>query len=346
MLVAKIPSRFANEAIRALLNGEIVDRDTKIQRENDSVLVPIIASNLPNSLIRRFEIELEDRVMRHRNTRADPIIEIRAALQERGFDNELIDRTPDKWELLGDILILRMDTRILNHVKSIAETYADVLDAKAVLLDEGNIRGHERMPTMRIIYGEDTETVHKENGIFYALDAAKIMFSSGNIDERIRMASIQCENETILDMFAGIGYFSLPMAVHGEPAKIFACEIRRLSFEYLSQNIRLNKAERIIEPLLGDNCDFDPPEKVDRVIMGYLKETHRFLPKALSCLKSGGIVHYHENCPNERIPDRAIDRMRNTAGENWDLDILSIRVAKSYSPGVSHLVIDGRFTSS
>jgi len=34
------------------------------------------------------------------------------------------------------------------------------------------------------------------------------MFSSGNMDERIRMSMISDKNEVVVDLFAGIGYFN------------------------------------------------------------------------------------------------------------------------------------------
>ena len=60
---------------------------------------------------------------------------------------------------------------------------------------------------------------HKENGIFYCLDITRCMFSSGNVTEKARMGRLQCTGETVVDLFAGIGYYTLPLLVHaGMPA--------------------------------------------------------------------------------------------------------------------------------
>ena len=35
------------------------------------------------------------------------------------------------------------------------------------------------------------------------------MYSWGNVTEKLRIASFDCSNEVVLDLFAGVGYFTL-----------------------------------------------------------------------------------------------------------------------------------------
>lgn len=346
MLVARIPAYMAQDAIEELLDRNLIDEKKKIQRSEEIILIPLKSDAIPESLKRKYQIKFEELDERLRGLREDPYELIKKELFKEGLSENLIDDLPAKWEMLGDVLILRLTSQLLPDERKIASAYAKILGARAVLNAEGSILGTERVPVMRTIFGTETETVHKENGVRYCFDAAKIMFSPGNIDERIRMAAIDCDDEIVLDMFAGIGYFSLPMAIHGNPRRIFSCEIRKFSFDYLVTNIELNEVEDMIVPILGDNRDVNLEDKVNRIIMGYLKETSLFLPKALSCLKSGGIIHYHENCPNELIYDRPIRNLERAAGRDWKSEIISSRIVKSFAPGVSHIVIDARFTSS
>ncbi len=58
------------------------------------------------------------------------------------------------------------------------------------------------------------------------------MFSSGNMNERIRMSNISKPNEVVVDLFAGIGYFTLPIAVYSKPKKIYACEKNPISYDF------------------------------------------------------------------------------------------------------------------
>lgn len=66
---------------------------------------------------------------------------------------------------------------------------------------------------LELLSGSDGWVTHHENGISYSLDATKCMFSWGNRSEKLRMAALDCTNEVIVDLFAGIGYFVLPFLV-------------------------------------------------------------------------------------------------------------------------------------
>jgi tRNA wybutosine-synthesizing protein 2 len=248
---------------------------------------------------------------------------------------------PRKWELLGDVLILKIPNELESFKKEISQVYADELSAKTVLGDMG-IEGDLRKPNVEFLWGDKTETVHKENGVKFKLDCARVMFSSGNIDERIRMATIIEADEVVVDMFAGIGFFSIPMAVHSKPKKIYACELNPVAYRYLTENILLNDVEDIIVPVLGDNRNFEYYGLADRIVMGYLDDTHKFIPKALSNLKTnGGIIHYHEKCPNEILSTRPVERIKSEVQKKGlEMEVLASRTVKSYAPGVSHVVLD------
>ncbi len=248
---------------------------------------------------------------------------------------------PRKWELLGDVLLMKIPDELKGMKGEIAREYANELGAKTVLQDLG-IEGTMREPNVEVLWGSETETVHKENGIRFKMDCARLMFSSGNVDERIRMATISDPEEVVVDMFAGIGFFSIPIAVHSHPKRIHALEINPVAHQYLSENIKLNGVEDIVDPALGDNRNFQGKGIADRVIMGYLDKTHLFLPKAFEILKKdGGVIHYHEKCPNEILDTRPPENLEREALKvGRDVNVKNTKIIKSYAPGVSHIVLD------
>lgn len=271
-----------------------------------------------------------------------PLEKIKKSLKNN-ISLELTNFLPEKWEKIGDVLIVKLDEKLKSYGEEIGKTYAEVLHCKTVLNDVGGISGIYREPNVEILYGsENTEVVHKENGVRYKLDVAKIMFSSGNMDERLRMANISNKNETVVDLFAGIGYFTLPMAVHSKPRKIFSCEINPVAYKYLCKNIVLNHVTSIVNPLFGDNRSIAPKNVAERVVMGYFEDTEKFLPTAFDCLKNcTGIIHFHNVCSDELFPETPLKIVEKTADKyKRNVEFLTYRVIKSYAPGVSHIVLD------
>ena len=158
------------------------------------------------------------------------------------------------------------------------------------------------------------------------------------------MATISNRHETVVDLFAGIGYFTLPMAVYSNPKKVFACEINPLAYRYLCANVLLNHVTDSVEPLLGDNRRIAPKDRADRVILGYLKDPQIFLPISLECLRNQtGVLHYHEVVSVESIPDLPLKHIK-TAAKNYhrSVKLLKVNEIKSYAPGVDHVVLDVR----
>jgi tRNA wybutosine-synthesizing protein 2 len=126
---------------------------------------------------------------------------------------------------------------------------------------------------------------------------------------------------------------------------VIACEINPEAYGYLVENVQLNKVESIVEPVLGDNRDLPGEAFADRVIMGYVKTTHEFLPMALRLVKNRGTIHYHETCPNELLPVRPLQRLQDAASPGT-VQVLRMKAVKSYAPGVSHVVLDVRVLKS
>ena len=61
-----------------------------------------------------------------------------------------------------------------------------------------------------LLLGRDGWVQHKEGGVLYCLDVTKCMFSSGNTTVRQRMGQLDCAGATVVDLYAGIGYYTLP----------------------------------------------------------------------------------------------------------------------------------------
>ena len=244
-----------------------------------------------------------------------------------------------KWKRIGNVLIL--DSKF--HY----ESYEDlqVLSKKhnvKTIMKIDHIQGTKREPVYNILYGNETETIHKENGCLFKLDLSKVMWSKGNNNERLRIAKLVEDNEVVLDMFAGIGYFSIPIGVHSNAKHIYSIEINLNSYFYLCENIKLNKLDNIT-PILGDCMVHAPKYKADRIVMGYVKTTHHYLNVAINSLNEGGILHYHETVPEKLMNTRPLERIISQAGTR-EVELLKLNKIKKYAPGVEHVVLDVKIT--
>ena len=234
--------------------------------------------------------------------------------------------------MIGDILVIKKDV----------ENPEEFLDLPGVnrVVKLGRIKGLKREPEVDVLVGEGTETIHKENHCIFKLDVSQIMWSKGNTTERKRIAGLVKEGETVVDLFAGIGYFSIPIAVHSPVEEIYSIEINPTAYHYLSENITLNKVTDIIRPFQGNCRDLTPKGVADRVLMGYIGNTHHYLDVALLALKEeGGVIHYHESVPDKLKFIRPVERIKEAA-EGREIEILNQKIIKTYSPGVFHVVVD------
>jgi tRNA wybutosine-synthesizing protein 2 len=172
-------------------------------------------------------------------------------------------------------------------------------------------------------------------------DVATIMFSSGNLPERTSIPSKIREGSVVVDLFVGIGYFTLPIAVHAKAERIYACELNPVAYHYLLENLRLNRVSNVV-PLRGDCRETAPRGVADAVILGHFS-ARDYLDVAFRSLRGAGLIVYHEVCPKEQFPMLPLQHLTEGAANQWyDLERVSSRIVKSYAPGVVHAVLDAR----
>lgn len=333
----------AEDARRLLLERELLHGEVEPDARDDGVAFPVTDAEAAREVAAEVGgevVELEDPA--HRTPR-DPRVRIRRRLMDE-LPEDALERVPAGWDRVGDAVLLKLPPELEPHRRVVGAAFGEELGADVVLWDRAGIRGALRTPEPReVLWGSPGPTVHVEDGIRYRLDPQRVMWSSGNVSERVRMGRIDASGETVADLFAGVGYLSLPLAVHGGAERVVAVEKNPTSHGFLEENITLNGVEDVVEARCMDNRDLEGEAWADRVLMGYLPRTERFLPTALRIVKPGGVVHYHDSVHAERGVAEAVGELEAAAAERGlAVEVLGSRVVKSVAPGVEHVVVDAR----
>ncbi len=331
MKAVRVPKRDAERVRRFAERIGAKDRSRLIVVRGDYVEIPIYDGYEEN--FKDYEIVEQENPVFAKKT------DLYEILKEK-IPEDLRHLIPRRYKILGDLILIKIPDELERFKGLIGEELLKLHPrCKAVWRDKGK-EGMLRKPNVELIAGKGSVTIHRENGCLFKLDVTKVMFSPGNQGERMRMARVVEEGEVVVDMFAGVGYFTIPIAVHSKAERIYAIEINPDSYELLLENLRLNEVENVV-PILGDSMHVTPENVADRVVMGHIF-CHEFLPVAIRALKEEGIIHYHESVP-EAVLKRPIERIKRACDElGAEVEILNFRKVKNYSPGVLHVVVDAK----
>jgi len=268
------------------------------------------------------------------------------------LNEEELKLLPTGFQFIGDIVILNLKPELAKHEKDIGEAALSLLPRfKTVCVRKGAITGKYREPQIEVVAGiPNTETIHTENNCKYKLDISKLMFAKGNVSERARLSKLVAPGEVIVDMFAGIGYFSVPLGRLSPAGKIYSIEWNPNAFHYLNENIKLNKIENV-ETFFGDNREIVPKLiergiKADRIVMGLLPPPKDFIETALKISKKGTIIHYEDilHADEEKRKGEIEKTMgylkEEAAKKGMKAELLHMQRVKGYAPKLDHYVLD------
>ncbi len=205
----------------------------------------------------------------------------------------------NSFDVVGDIAIVKLTGPSKTTAKIAAEAIMSRnKGVKTVLAQTAKISGEYRLRKLACIGGEDkTYTVHKEHGCIFNVDLEKCYFSPRLSGERMRIACLIKSEERIINMFAGVGCFSIIIAKKVPSAKVYCIDINPHAVEFMRENIRVNRVFGRAIPMLGDSKSIVNgylQRCADRVLMPLPEKAFEYLPCAVSALKtSGGMIHFH-----------------------------------------------------
>ena len=268
---------------------------------------------------------------------------------KKALENVLSDKDSkdlvSAFDQIGDIIIVRIPDSLISKKKVIGKALLEqVKTAKSVFHQSSPVEGDFRTRNLELLEGEEkTETEYRENGCRFIVDVEKAFFSPRLSTERERISNLVNEGDVIINMFGGVGMFSI-LAAKKKSCTVYNIDINPVASKLCEENIRLNKLKGKVISLNGDATKIIKEklqDKANRVLMLLPERSDEFLDTAISSLKKHGIIHYYSHIHAEKKQDAPklseehflnINKMQGM--------ILTSRVVRPVGPRFYQTVVD------
>lgn len=320
-----VPRAEGEATRRTLVEAGLLATGLKIRADEAQVYLPVVP-------------DLDDRILAQ-VAPGRQIAECEFEESERRKTIEDLLGFEPSFEIIGDIAVTVED-----YDRKVGEAIMAVhSNVKTVLVPVTGVTGEFRVREFRVLCGEGrTTTTYREHGFAFEMDLAKVYFSPRLSTERKRVADQVTDMEFVVDMFAGVGPFAIPLAKRA--MYVVAVDKNPAAVEYLQKNIQLNHVKSI-EAVCMDARDLALPQPADRAIMNLPHSAFDFLEKAFELVHTGGIIHYYDIRPETEIFEGIVGKVKQKASECGVLiEILNKRIVRSYSPHEYNIVLDIRIT--
>ncbi len=316
-LCIRVSKKAGEEARQKLIGLGAIDKDLKIKSDGEDLLIPVTWAVVGFGKIEKEDFE----VLKKEESIVDVL----------GF-------TP-AYEVIGDIAII-------DQYESDAQNTAGALirqkKIKTVLHAASAVAGEYRTREFTFLAGEKrTETLYRENGCRYLLDVSKVYFTPRLATERMRVANQIKEGDKVVDMFAGVGPFSILIAKKFPASHVIAIDKNPVAIKYLKENARLNKVKNV-EVREGDaREEIKGIREADHVIMNLPHSGLEFLDTAFSIIKKSGVIHFYAITHEDDLFDgiwKKIDDIARASG--FQTIPLNKRIVRPYAPYQYNICID------
>jgi tRNA (guanine37-N1)-methyltransferase len=256
------------------------------------------------------------------------------------------------YERLGDIVIVDEDDP--DRASEVAEAVmASDIPVRSVINRASKVKGETRVRDWELLAHDPdddaverppTETVHREYDHAFAVDVAEVYFSPRLATERHRVVEQVDAGEDVLDLFAGVGPYAIPMADAG--AEVVACDINPTAIEYLRENARRNDVADRITAHVGDVRELTGEYEgwADRLVMNLPHTAAEFADAAVAFAGESCVVHLYDIQHEDEAFVRATEALEEAAGDAYEVTVLEEHVVRSYAPHEVNVCLDARLS--
>jgi tRNA (guanine37-N1)-methyltransferase len=295
----KVPKKQGEKAIALANILGLIDKSLEIRRDENNLCIPLLRQPTQNELAMLKsglpEAELFINVFAEKRPAVQSLLQV----LENDLPPNLLASLPQALDIMGDIAVIEIPPELKGHENLVGEAILKThRNIRTVLAKAGAIGGTYRLREFTFIAGEHkTQTVHREFGCQYHVDLAKAYFSPRLSHEHQRVASLVQSGETVVDLFAGVGPFSVLIAKENPAVKVYAVDINPDAVELLKVNARVNRVENRVFPILGDARQITATRlkgSADRVIMNLPETAIEFVDASCQAIKlQGGTIHFY-----------------------------------------------------
>ena len=249
------------------------------------------------------------------------------------------------FDQIGKIIVLRIPDSLKSKKKIIGETLLDkVKTTRSVFYQSSPVEGEFRTRNLEILAGEDnTETEYKESGCRFLVDVKKAFFSPRLSTERERISRLTSDGEIMINMFGGVGMFSV-LAAKMKNCTVYNIDINPDASLLCEKNIKLNKLKGNVISLNGDATKIIENKLqnlADRVLMLLPEKSDEFLDIATLAVKNNGIIHYYSHIHADKKQDAPkLSEQHYLSIAKSRSEILNSRIVRPVGPRFYQTVVD------
>jgi tRNA (guanine37-N1)-methyltransferase len=312
----RVPKRAGEEARQKLIELNAIDRNLRIKIEGEELLIPVFWK------VEGYDVESGD-------------FEV---LEKKESIAVVLGFSP-AFEVIGDIAIIDQSE---SDAEKIAEALIKKKNIKTVLQAVSTVEGEYRVRDYVFLAGEKrTETLYRENECRFLLDIAQVYFTPRLATERMRIANQIKDGDKVVDMFAGVGPFSVLIAKKFPASHVIAVDKNPVAIRYLRENVRLNRVKNV-EVREGDaREEIKGISGADHVIMNLPQSGFEFLDAAFSVVRKGGVIHFYAIAHENDLFDEAWKRIEESAWRaNVKVVLVDRRIVRHYAPHQYNICIE------
>ena len=313
-----VSARHAQRALELLRKMELRLDGFQLQRTAEAVGIPLVHSpsaqdeSMLMEELGSFEVQ---------EASFEPIVAKPGNLRDAVgglLPSHLVSKLPRSFDVIGDIGIIEIPPDLEPYSVDVGKAVLQINPhVRLVLRKSGEVMGKFRTRGLEVLAGSGgMETVHREFGCQYHLDVSSVYFNPRLGHERRRVAEQVKEDEVVVDMFAGVGPYSILAAKLQSRSRVYAVDINPSAIKYLKENILVNGVEDRVVPVAGDARELSRSllhGVADRVIMNLPSEAQHYLDAAVNVLKSaGGLIHFYQFTERGEGLDSVRERFRTS----------------------------------